>query len=131
MVAVISGPVSAFFDALSKLSWIQTLLPIGVPISQPLSGHLIDIYGWREGLMVCYAMFATRTWLCGLAPVLGVFPLGRLLQGMGGDALTSITAFVETNLVQLRKRALIEGLGIICYRVMFALGSVYGCGRHS
>ena len=128
MMGTISGPVSASFDALSKLSWIQTLFPIGASISQPLSGHLTDVYGRRKGLMVCYSMFAAGTLLCGLAPVLGVFLFGRLLQGMGGGALISITAFVETDLVPLRKRALIEGLGNICYGIMFALGGVYGGG---
>ena len=78
--------------------------------------------------MVCYTMFAIGTLLCGLAPVLGVFLLGRLLQGMGGGAIVSITAFVETDLVPLGKRALIEGLGNICYGIIFALGGVYGGG---
>jgi hypothetical protein len=78
--------------------------------------------------MVCYTMFATWTWLYGLTRV---FPLGRLLQGMGGGALISIIALAETNLVQLRKGDLIGGLGSIYYRVMFAFGGVYGCGGHS
>lgn len=128
MMGTISGPVSASFNSLSKLSWIQTLFPIGASISQPLSGHLTDIYGRRKGLMACYTMFAIGTLLCGLAPVLGVFLLGRVLQGMGGGAIVSITAFVETDLVPLRKRAFIEGLGNICYGIIFALGGVYGGG---
>ncbi|KAG0648718.1 multidrug resistance protein [Hyphodiscus hymeniophilus] len=126
MMGTISGPVSASFNSLSKLSWIQTLFPIGASIAQPLSGHLTDIYGRRKGLMVCYTLFAIGTLLCGLAPVLGVFLLGRIFQGMGGGAIVSITAFIETDLVPLRKRAFIEGLGNICYGIVFALGGVYG-----
>ena len=128
MMGTISGPVSASFNSLSKLSWIQTLFPIGASITQPLSGHLTDTYGRRRGLMVCYTIFAIGTLLCGLAPVISVFLLGRLMQGMGGGAIVSITAFVETDLVPLRKRAFIEGLGNICYGIIFALGGVYGGG---
>jgi MFS family permease len=128
MMGTISGPVSASFNSLSKLSWIQTLYPIGSSVAQPLSGHLTDIYGRRKGLLVCYTMFAVGTLLCGLAPVIGTFLFGRILQGMGGGAIVSITAFVETDLVPIRKRALIEGLGNICYGIIFALGGVYGGG---
>lgn len=126
MLGTISGPISSTFNSLSKLSWIQTTFPIGASVSQPLSGHLTDIYGRRKGLMLCYALFAVGTLICGLATSLGVFLLGRILEGMGGGAIVSITAFVETDMVPLKKRALIEGLGNICYGVVFALGGVYG-----
>lgn len=56
-----------------------------------------------------------------------VFFLGCLVVGFGGGALVSMTAFVETDLVPLRKRALIEGLGKITYGINFASGGVY-CG---
>lgn len=126
MLATISSPISASYDSFSKLSWIQTTFPIGASVSQPLSGHLTDIYGRRKGLVVCYALFATGTLLCGLAPSLWVFLLGRIIEGLGGGAIVSITAFVESDLVPLRKRALIEGLGNIAYGITLALGGVYG-----
>ena len=126
MLATISGPISASYGSFSKLSWIQTTFPIGASVSQPLSGHLTDIYGRRKGLVVCYALFATGTLLCGLAPSLWVFLLGRVVEGFGGGAIISITAFVESDLVPLKKRALIEGLGNIAYGITLALGGVYG-----
>jgi MFS family permease len=101
---------------------------IGASLSQPLSGHLTDIYGRRKGLIVCYTLFVIGTLLCGLAPVFGVFLFGRLLQGMGGGAIVSITSFVETDLIPLCKRALIEGFGNIYYGIVFALGGIYGGG---
>ena len=126
MLATISGPISASYGSFLKLSWIQTTLPIGASVSQPLSGHLTDIYGRRKGLVVCYVLFATGTLLCGLAPSLSVFLLGRIVEGLGGGAIVSITAFVESDLVPIRKRALIEGLGNIAYGITLALGGVYG-----
>ena len=113
MLATISGPISASYNSFSKLSRIQTTFPIGASVSQPLSGHLTDIYGRRKGLIVCYGLFAVGTLLCRLAPNLAVFLLGRIIEGLGGGAIVSITAFVETDLVPMRKRALIEGMVII------------------
>ena len=126
MLATISGPISASYNSFSKLSWIQTIFPIGASISQPLSGNLTDVFGRRKGLIVCYSLFAIGTLLCGLAPNLGVFLLGRFIEGLGGGAMVSITAFVETDLMPLKKRALTEGLGNIAYGISLALGGVYG-----
>ncbi|MCJ1378046.1 hypothetical protein MMC17_001142 [Xylographa soralifera] len=126
MLATISGPISASYNSFSKLSWIQTTFPIGASVSQPLSGHLTDIYGRRKGLIVSYGLFAMGTLLCGLAPNLAVFLLGRIVEGLGGGAIVSITAFVETDLMPMRKRAAIEGIGNVAYGVTLALGGVYG-----
>ena len=126
MLATISGPICASLGSTSQLSWIQTLFPIGASVSQPLSGHLTDIFGRRKGLVVCYVLFAIGTLLCGLSTSLWTFLLGRLVEGLGGGAIVSITAFVETDLVPLRKRALIEGIGNIAYGITLALGGFYG-----
>ncbi|KAL9622384.1 MAG: hypothetical protein Q9160_003227 [Pyrenula sp. 1 TL-2023] len=126
MTSTISLPIATSFNSFPKISWIQTTFPIGASVSQPLSGHLTDIFGRRKGLISCYVAFAIGTLLCGLAPAIWTFLLGRILQGMGGGAIISITAFVETDLIPLRKRAFVEGLGNICYGVVLALGGVYG-----
>ena len=126
MLATISGSISVSYNSFSKLSWIQTTFPIGASVSQPLSGHLTDIYGRRKGLIVCYGLFATGTLLCGLAPNIAVFLLGRVIEGLGGGAMVSITAFVETDLMPMRKRALIEGMSNIAYGISLALGGLYG-----
>lgn len=126
MLATISNPISNTFNSFSKLSWIQSVFPIAASVSQPLSGHLTDIYGRRKGLMVCYFLFAIGTLLCGLAPSLSVFLLGRTIEGLGGGAIVSIVSFVESDIVPMRKRAFIEGLGNIGYGTVLALGGVYG-----
>jgi MFS family permease len=127
MLATISEPISSSLDAFSKLSWIITMFPIGSSVSQPLSGHLSDIFGRRNGLIVCYLLFAIGTLICGLSEhSLGLFLCGRLIQGLGGGALASITSFIESDLVPLDRRALIEGIGNIACGSMQALGGVYG-----
>ena len=128
MLGTLSLPISTTYNALPALSWIQTVFPIGSSIAQPLSGHLTDIYGRRAGFLLSAAFFASGTLICGLAPSLWLFLLGRLLEGMGGGAMVSICSFVETDMVPLSKRGLIEGLGNVGYGIMLALGGVYGGG---
>ena len=91
-----------------------------------MSGHLTDIYGRRNGLLVSYAFFFAGTLICGLAPKISVFLLGRFLQGLGGGGITSIAAFLETDLVPTERRAFIEGLGNVAFGVTAALAGIYG-----
>lgn len=127
MLATISASISSSFGSFSKLSWIATTFSIGASISQPLSGHLTDVFGRRKGLVLCYGLFAIGTLACGLSEHhLWMFLSGRVIQGLGGGALCSITSFIESDLVPLRKRALIEGIGNIAYGATLALGGVYG-----
>jgi predicted MFS family arabinose efflux permease len=51
---------------------------------------------------------------------------GRIIQGLSGGALASITSFIESDLVPPRKRALIEGIGNIVFGATLALGRIYG-----
>jgi predicted MFS family arabinose efflux permease len=126
MLATISSPISSLFGAFEQLSWILTTYAIGSAISQPLLGHLTDIFGRRKGLIVCYILFSLGTLLCGLSTHLWLFLTSRIIQGLGGGALASITSFVESNLIPLRKRALIEGIGNIAFGATLALGGIYG-----
>jgi MFS family permease len=126
MLATISSPISSSFGAFNQLSWILTTLTIGSAISVPLSGHLTDIFGRRKGLIVCYIFFIVGTLLCGLSNHLWLFLAGRIFQGVGTGALGSITSFIESDLVPLRKRALIEGIGNVAFGATLALGGLYG-----
>lgn len=127
MLATISASIASSFGSFSQLSWITATFFIASTVSVPLSGHLTDIYGRRKGLIICYTLFGIGTLACGLSEHrLWLFLTGRVIQGLGGGALCSITSFIESDLVPLRKRALIEGLGNIAYGATLALGGVYG-----
>jgi MFS family permease len=128
MIATISVPIANSLNAFDSFSWITTTYLLGSTIAQAMSGHLTDIVGRRKGLAVCYFAFVLGTLFCGLSHNLSLFLAGRILQGMGGGAVSSITAFVETDLIPMQRRPLIEGIGNICYGVMMALGGVYGAG---
>ena len=126
MIATIAVPITTSLRSFSNFSWLTTTYVLGSSISQVLSGHLTDIFGRRKGLMVCYSLFALGTLLCGLASNLPMFLAGRVLQGIGGGSVCSITSFVETDLIPMQRRAFLEGLGNVCYGVVLSLGGIYG-----
>ncbi|KAI9743763.1 MAG: hypothetical protein M1818_002496 [Claussenomyces sp. TS43310] len=121
-------PIAVSLDSPSTFSWLTTAYLLGSTTSQAFSGHLVDIFGRRKGLVLCYGLFALGTLLCGIAPNIACFLAGRVMQGVGGGSVCSITAVVETDLIPMHRRPLIEGMANVAYGVVLALGGIYGAG---
>src|SRR6516225_5933465 len=80
----IAGSLSAGQD---ESTWVLTSYLVSNAIVLPLSGWLSSIVGRRNFYMGCVALFTMSSFLCGLAPNLGVLILCRVLQGVGGGGL--------------------------------------------
>jgi len=80
----IAGSLSAGQD---ESTWVLTSYLVSNAIVLPLSGWLSSIVGRKNFYMGCVALFTISSFLCGLAPNLGVLILCRVLQGVGGGGL--------------------------------------------
>src|SRR6202142_4061051 len=80
----ISGNLSAGAD---ESTWVLTSYLVSNAIVLPLSGWLSGLIGRKRFYMACVAVFTVSSFLCGLAPSLGVLVLFRILQGAGGGGL--------------------------------------------
>ncbi|GAC1669032.1 MAG: MDR family MFS transporter [Candidatus Acidiferrum sp.] len=80
----ISGNLSASAD---ESTWVLTSYLVSNAIILPLSGWLSGLMGRKRFYMSCVALFTVSSFLCGLAPSLGVLVIFRILQGVGGGGL--------------------------------------------
>ncbi|KAK3678555.1 hypothetical protein LTR78_001853 [Recurvomyces mirabilis] len=128
IVATLSGPITANFESGRLFSWIASGYLIANAACQPLSGKLTDIYGRRAGLVFASTFFAIGTTICGFAPSGWVIIVGRIIAGMGGGCLNTISTFVASDLVPLRKRGVWQGFSNIVYGTGMGLGGVFGGG---
>ncbi|ORY71145.1 major facilitator superfamily transporter [Pseudomassariella vexata] len=126
IIATLSAPISSEFKSLSLVSWLATAYLIANAACQPISGRLTDIFGRGPGLVFSNIFFAAGNLICGLAQSERVMIFGRVIAGIGGGGLMSITTFLGTDLVPLRKRGIIQGIGNICYGSGAMLGGVFG-----
>lgn len=126
IVATLLVPISSSFSSLKTLSWIGSAYLIGQSVTQPLSGRLTDIFGRRQGLLVCNFVFGLGTLLCGVAPNEWVLIAGRTVAGLGGGAMVTISMFVAGDLVPLRKRGVLQGIGNLIFSVGCGLGGLLG-----
>jgi predicted MFS family arabinose efflux permease len=64
--------------------------------------------------------------MCGVARHQWVMILGRLIAGAGGGCLNTISTFVASDLVPLRKRGIWQGIGNIVYGTGMGPGGLFG-----
>ena len=99
---------------------------IALAVVQPLSGKLTDIFGRRAGLLFSCVFFAIGNAICGAARSKSIIILGRAAAGIGGGGLNSISTYVGNDLIPLRSRGLVQGLGMVTYGAGIGLGGVVG-----
>ena len=68
-------------------AWVLTSYLVSNAIILPISAWLSTIIGRKRFYMSCVALFTVSSFLCGLAPSLGVLIFFRILQGVGGGGL--------------------------------------------
>lgn len=126
IIATLSAPISTSFNSLSLLSWLASAYLIANAACQPLSGRLTDIFSRKTGLVVSNIFFAAGNLICGLASNEWMMIGGRVVAGMGGGGLMAISTFVGSDLVPLRKRGIVQGIGNICFGTGAGLGGIFG-----
>lgn len=126
IIATLSGPISSEFKSLSLLSWLASAYFIANAACQPISGRLTDIFGRGPGLVFSNIFFAAGNLICGLAQDQTTMIVGRIVAGIGGGGLMSISTFLGSDLVPLRKRGIVQGLGNLCYGSGAMMGGIFG-----
>ncbi|TQS33419.1 hypothetical protein Golomagni_06237 [Golovinomyces magnicellulatus] len=126
IIATLSGPISSEFNSLSLMSWLASAYYTSNAACQPISGRLTDIFGRGPGLVFSNIFFAAGNLICALATDQWVMIFGRVIAGIGGGGLMSISTFLCSDLVPLRQRGIIQGIGNLCFGSGAMLGGVFG-----
>ncbi|KIV81313.1 hypothetical protein PV11_03505 [Exophiala sideris] len=126
MMATIVAPISTTFQSFSLLSWLGSAYLIAGAAIQPLTGRITDIYGRRAGMVWSNILFALGNVLCGLATSEWHMITGRVIAGLGGGGLLSISNIVANDLLPLRKRGLWQGIGNIFLGIGTGAGGIFG-----
>src|SRR3954466_6315371 len=71
----------------SESTWVLTSYLISNAIVLPISGWLASVMGRKRFYLTCVALFTISSFLCGIAPTLGILLICRVLQGAGGGGL--------------------------------------------
>jgi MFS transporter, DHA2 family, multidrug resistance protein len=80
----IAGSLSVSQD---ESTWVLTSYLVSNAVVLPISGWLSSRFGRKRFYMTCVALFTVSSFLCGIAPSLGLLIFFRVLQGIGGGGL--------------------------------------------
>jgi DHA2 family multidrug resistance protein len=80
----IAGNLSASED---EATWVLTSYLVSNAVVLPISGWIANRVGRKRFYMTCVALFTISSFLCGIAPNLGLLVFFRILQGIGGGGL--------------------------------------------
>jgi DHA2 family multidrug resistance protein len=80
----IAGSLSASID---QSTWVLTSYLVSNAVVLPISGWVATRVGRKRFYLTCVLLFTVSSFLCGLAPNLGLLVFFRVLQGIGGGGL--------------------------------------------
>jgi MFS transporter, DHA2 family, multidrug resistance protein len=81
------GLASSVDDA----SWVLTSYLVANAVVLPISGWLSMRLGRKRFYMIAVAVFTASSFLCGMAPSLGMLIMFRVIQGAGGGGLQPVS----------------------------------------
>src|SRR6195952_5459132 len=83
----IAGGLGRSYD---EVTWILTTYLVANAVVLPMSAWLSRVFGRKTYYMACVALCPIASFFCGFAPSLGVMPLARALQAIGGAGLAPV-----------------------------------------
>jgi MFS family permease len=106
--------VVAEIGGLRFFAWTTTVAIVSAIWGAAFAASLARSRGLRDAYRITLVLFAAGSMVCAIAPTMGLFLVGRLLQGLGGGLLTALayTTIRRTFPENLRTRAIVLLSGI-------------------
>jgi len=109
VVATALPAIAATFGEVALLSWVVVANLIASTISAPAYGRLADLFGRRQVMVLALAIFMAASALCAAAPSFWMLLGARVLQGLGGGGLMTLSQALLGEHVPQRERGTYQG----------------------
>src|SRR6267142_6977968 len=119
----IAGNLGASQD---ESTWILTSYLVSNAVVLPISAWLATRFGRKRFYMSSVALFTISSFLCGIAPSLGLLVFFRILQGVGGGGLAPVEQAILVDTFPGAKRAAAFALYSMAIVTAPAIGPILG-----
>jgi DHA2 family multidrug resistance protein len=109
----IAGGLSATEE---EATWVLTSYLVANAIILPMGAWFSMLFGRKRFYMICVGIFTVSSFLCGIAPTLGLLILFRVMQGIGGGALQPISQAILVESFPRHKQGMamaVYGMGVV------------------
>lgn len=122
LLATATPAIAGSLGGLRDTSWIAIAYLLAAATIVPVYGRLGDIRGRRNMLLVALAVFTVGSLACAAAQTMPQLITGRVLQGLGGGGLMTLSQSIIGELVPPLERVRFQGY----FALLFAAASIGG-----
>ncbi|HTV46012.1 MAG TPA: MDR family MFS transporter [Stellaceae bacterium] len=126
IVATSLSAMAQDLNGWALISWVVSAYLVASTVTTPIYGRLSDLYGRRPILMVSIALFVAASVLCASAHTMLELIGARLLQGVGGGGLRSVSQAAIADVIPPRERGKYQGYFSSVMAISNLLGPVLG-----
>jgi EmrB/QacA subfamily drug resistance transporter len=126
LLATATPAIAATVGGLRDTSWIAVAYLLASATIVPVYGRLGDSRGRRNMLLVALSVFALGSLACGLAQSMPQLVAARVLQGLGGGGLMTLSQATIGELVPPLERVRFQGYFALVFMAASIGGPVLG-----
>jgi EmrB/QacA subfamily drug resistance transporter len=109
IVATALPAIASSLGGVERVSWVVVGYLVAGTIAAPVYGQLRDVYGSRPMMFVALGIFLASSLLCATAGSIEMLAFARVLQGLGGGGLMTLSQALIGETVPPRERARYQG----------------------
>jgi MFS family permease len=109
LLATATPAIAASLGGLTDTSWVAVAYLLASATAVPLYGRLGDRHGRRNMLVVAVGVFTLGSLACGIAQSLPQLIAARVVQGLGGAGLMTLSQALVGELIAPRERVRFQG----------------------
>src|SRR5580693_1154173 len=109
IVATALPAIAAATGQVERASWVVVSYLIASTVAAPIYGRLGDSFGRRRLMFVALGVFIVASLLCAASTTVVLLTLARLLQGLGGGGLMTLSQALVGEAFPPRERARYQG----------------------
>jgi EmrB/QacA subfamily drug resistance transporter len=126
MLPMFLAAIAGSLGDVERVSWIVVSYLVANTIAAPVYGRLGDAIGRRSMMFVALGVFVAASVLCALSGSILMLTFARLLQGVGGGGLMTLSQALIAESVPPRERGKYQGYLSGMYASAATFGPVAG-----
>ena len=109
IVATALPAIAGSLGSVERVSWVVIAYLVSTTIAAPVYGRLGDLLGRKALMLVALAIFMCASLACSLATSMELLTAFRVLQGLGGGGLMTLSQALVGEAIAPRERARYQG----------------------
>lgn len=126
IVAAALPAIAGDLGGIDRVSWVVISYLVATTVAAPVYGRLGDLLGRRRLLFVALTVVIVASALCGIAQSVEMLTVFRVLQGLGGGGLMTLSQALIGEVVPPRHRVRYQGVTATIGVSSGAFGAVAG-----